>query len=79
MVQFSGRWTLCSKLPEASLVFKPLKADRRIEFISFDSAELVSWDTSILTFLMKNVIDEFSRRKLRNHLTGGYNDSILFG
>ena len=69
MVKFSGRWTLGSELPSDSQVFKPLEADRRIEFISFDSAELVSWDTSILTFLIK-ILDECASRKLRVEMDG---------
>jgi phospholipid/cholesterol/gamma-HCH transport system permease protein len=69
MIKFSGRWTLGSELPSDSQIFKSLEADRRIEFISFDSAELVSWDTSILTFLIK-ILDECSRRKLRVEMDG---------
>jgi phospholipid/cholesterol/gamma-HCH transport system permease protein len=69
MVKFSGRWMLGSELPETALVFKPLEADRRIELISFDSEDLVSWDTSILTFLIK-ILNECSRRKLRIEMDG---------
>ena len=69
MVKFSGRWTLGSELPSVSQVFKSLETDRRIEFISFESAELVSWDTSILTFLIK-ILDECASRKLRVEMDG---------
>jgi phospholipid/cholesterol/gamma-HCH transport system permease protein len=64
LVSLSGRWEIGADLPEASEVFKYLESNRRVEVISFDAAKVVSWDSSLLTFLIK-ILKESSLKKVR--------------
>ena len=68
-VGLSGKWLLNSELPAVEQIFKPLESNPQIESISFESSEIISWDTSILTFLIK-IINECTNRKLRFEMDG---------
>jgi phospholipid/cholesterol/gamma-HCH transport system permease protein len=68
-VTLSGKWLLNSELPAVEQIIKPLESNPHVESISFESSEIVSWDTSILTFLIK-IINESTNRKLRFEMGG---------
>ena len=68
-VELSGKWILNSELPAVEQIFKPLESNSSIESISFESSEIISWDTSILTFLIK-INNECTNRKLRFEMDG---------
>ena len=68
-VTLSGKWLLNPELPAVEQIFKPLESNPHIESISFESSEIISWDTSILTFLIK-IINECTNSKLRLEMDG---------
>jgi phospholipid/cholesterol/gamma-HCH transport system permease protein len=53
VVRFSGRWRLRGGLPSASLIEPELEPAPKVTGIAFETRELSSWDSSILTFLVE--------------------------
>src|SRR5712692_4394811 len=52
LVRLSGAWHLRNGLPSASLVDRELRSAAQVHGIAFDAQELISWDSSVLTFLV---------------------------
>jgi hypothetical protein len=52
-VQLRGTWRLRGGLPSAALVEHELESARQVRDIAFDTRELTSWDSSVLTFLVE--------------------------
>jgi hypothetical protein len=53
LVRLSGAWHLRGGLPSASLVDRELQAATQVRGVAFDAQELISWDSSVLTFLLE--------------------------
>jgi len=58
-ISLAGPWHLKSDVPSASLVRDQLRSVRDVRRVSFDIARLTSWDSGLLTFLVKT--SEFCR------------------
>ena len=52
-VDLAGRWQLGSKLPSMDKLTATLKGPPPLREVAFQAQELISWDTSILTFLLE--------------------------
>jgi phospholipid/cholesterol/gamma-HCH transport system permease protein len=52
-VHLRGTWRLRGGLPSATLFVHELESARQVQAISFDARELISWDSSVVTFLAK--------------------------
>ena len=52
LVRFSGAWRLRGGLPSASLVDRELQSAAQVRGLAFDTKELISWDSSVLAFLV---------------------------
>src|SRR5687768_10638518 len=52
-VRLGGAWRLRSGLPSVALLERELNSAPRVKNISFDAAELQSWDSSVLAFLVE--------------------------
>jgi len=53
LVKLSGDWKITEPLPAASDVEKPLESAKGVRCIAFDTRDLGSWDSGLLTFLIK--------------------------
>lgn len=53
LVRLSGAWRLRGGLPSASLVDRELQSAAQVRGVAFDAQELISWDSSVLTFLVE--------------------------
>jgi phospholipid/cholesterol/gamma-HCH transport system permease protein len=60
-VQLRGTWRLRGGLPPATLVEHELESARQVRDIAFDTRELTSWDSSVLTFLVE--VSELCRQR----------------
>jgi phospholipid/cholesterol/gamma-HCH transport system permease protein len=60
-VQLRGVWRLRVGLPSAALVEHELESARQVRDIAFDTRELTSWDSSVLTFLVE--VSELCRQR----------------
>src|SRR5438132_1306026 len=60
LVRLTGSWRLRDRLPPASEVLKDLGSAPGIHRLSFDTTQVVAWDTGLLTFL-RNLMDESAR------------------
>ena len=60
-VQLRGSWRLRVGLPSAALVEHELESARQVRDIAFDTRELTSWDSSVLTFLVE--VSELCRQR----------------
>jgi phospholipid/cholesterol/gamma-HCH transport system permease protein len=61
LVRLSGAWRLRARFPSASLVDRELRAAAQVRGVAFDAQELISWDSSILTFLVE--LSELCRQR----------------
>ncbi len=61
LVRFSGAWRLRGGLPSASLVDRELRSAAQVRGVAFDAQELISWDSSVLTFLVE--LSELCRQR----------------
>jgi phospholipid/cholesterol/gamma-HCH transport system permease protein len=52
-VQLRGAWRLRGGLPPAALVQDELELARRVRAVAFNAGELISWDSSVLIFLLE--------------------------
>jgi phospholipid/cholesterol/gamma-HCH transport system permease protein len=53
LVRLSGAWRLRGGLPSVSLIERELEPAPKIQNIAFEGRELISWDSSVLTFLVE--------------------------
>jgi phospholipid/cholesterol/gamma-HCH transport system permease protein len=53
VVRLSGAWRLQGGLPSTSLLDRQLQSAAQVRSIAFDAGELISWDSSVLTFLIE--------------------------
>jgi len=53
LVRFSGAWRLRGGLPSASLVDRELRSAVQVRGVAFDAQKLISWDSSVLAFLVE--------------------------
>jgi phospholipid/cholesterol/gamma-HCH transport system permease protein len=53
LVRLSGAWRLRTGLPSAAPLEVQLESARQVRDVIFDTGELVSWDSSVLTFLLQ--------------------------
>ena len=53
VVRLSGTWRLQGGLPSASLLNHQFQSAAHVRSIAFDAGELISWDSSVLTFLIE--------------------------
>jgi phospholipid/cholesterol/gamma-HCH transport system permease protein len=60
-VHLRGSWSLQEGLPSATLFVNELESASQVRSISFDVHELSSWDSSVVTFLIK--ISELCRER----------------
>jgi phospholipid/cholesterol/gamma-HCH transport system permease protein len=60
-VQLRGSWRLRGGLPSVALVEHELESARQVRDIAFDTGELTSWDSSVLTFLVE--VSELCRQR----------------
>src|SRR5215510_2003101 len=60
-VQLRGTWRLRGGLPSATLLEHELESGRQVRGVTFDSRELTSWDSSVLTFLVE--VSELCRQR----------------
>ena len=60
-VQLRGVWRLRGGRPSAALVEHELESARQVRDIAFDTRELTSWDSSVLTFLVE--VSELCRQR----------------
>jgi phospholipid/cholesterol/gamma-HCH transport system permease protein len=60
-VQLRGVWRLRGGRPSAVLVEHELESARQVRNIAFDTRELTSWDSSVLTFLVE--VSELCRQR----------------
>src|SRR5215475_11558620 len=60
-VQLRGIWRLRGGRPSAALVEHELESARQVRDIAFDTRELTSWDSSVLTFLVE--VSELCRQR----------------
>ena len=60
-VELRGSWRLRVGLPSAGLVEQELESARQVRDIAFDTRELTSWDSSVLTFLVE--VSELCRQR----------------
>ncbi|HHO76460.1 MAG TPA: ABC transporter permease [Deltaproteobacteria bacterium] len=56
LIELRGSWEIGGKTPSALDVQEQFNADRTISRIIFDSQRLISWDSTLLTFLIR-IID----------------------
>ena len=61
LVRLSGAWRLRGGFPSASLVDRELRSAAQVRGVAFDAQELISWDSSILTFLVE--LSELCRQR----------------
>ena len=61
LVRFSGAWRLRGGFPSASLVDRELRSAAQVRGVSFDTQELISWDSSVLAFLVE--LSELCRQR----------------
>ncbi len=52
-LNISGEWKLGNLIPSADDIKKQIESRELIKHISFDATRLISWDSSLLAFLMK--------------------------
>jgi phospholipid/cholesterol/gamma-HCH transport system permease protein len=69
LVRLSGAWRLRGGLPSASLIERELEPEPKVRNVAFDSRELTSWDSSVLTFLVE-VSELCRRREIKMDRTG---------
>jgi phospholipid/cholesterol/gamma-HCH transport system permease protein len=60
-IQLRGVWRLRGGRPSAVLVEHELESARQVRDIAFDTRELTSWDSSVLTFLVE--VSELCRQR----------------
>jgi ABC-type transporter Mla MlaB component len=53
LIRFSGDWEINQNMPSALDVYEQVAAQKQIRSINFDSTDLASWDSTLLTFLIK--------------------------
>jgi phospholipid/cholesterol/gamma-HCH transport system permease protein len=51
LVRLYGSWRLRGRLPSASIVDHEFHSTANLRAVAFDTRELISWDSSVLTFL----------------------------
>jgi len=56
-IQLVGSWTLADALPGPEQVEREIASDPPIRRVSFDSAAIADWDTGLLTFLRRLMLD----------------------
>ena len=61
LVRFSGAWRLRGGFPSASLVDRELQSAAQVRGVAFDTKELISWDSSVLAFLVE--LSELCRQR----------------
>jgi len=64
VVRLAGSWKIGQELPTASQVQNQLESEPPVRRIILDARELKSWDSGLLTFLIK-VINQCSREKIQ--------------
>ncbi|UCF93537.1 MAG: ABC transporter permease [Desulfobacterales bacterium] len=63
LLQLRGSWKIGQPIPGADEVQRQLEAGSGIKRISFDAQELTSWDSGLLTFLIK-IMDRGAQAKI---------------
>ena len=61
LVRLSGSWRLQGRLPSASIVDHEFYSTADLRAVAFDTQELISWDSSVLTFLAE--LSELCRKR----------------
>jgi phospholipid/cholesterol/gamma-HCH transport system permease protein len=61
VVRLSGVWRLQGGLPSASLLDRQFQSPAQVRGVAFDAGELISWDSSVLTFLIE--VSDLCRRR----------------
>ena len=56
-IQLVGSWTLADALPGAEEVEREVESGGPVRRVTFDSAGVANWDTGLLTFLRRLVLD----------------------
>jgi phospholipid/cholesterol/gamma-HCH transport system permease protein len=64
LVQFCGSWQIDQQRPGVEDVLKRLENGAELKKIIFDTKELASWDSSLLTFLNR-IIKQCKQRDIR--------------
>jgi phospholipid/cholesterol/gamma-HCH transport system permease protein len=63
-VKLAGAWRLRGGLPSASLLERELEAAPQLKNVAFEAGELISWDSSVLAFLVD--VSELCRQRRIN-------------
>jgi phospholipid/cholesterol/gamma-HCH transport system permease protein len=63
LIQLAGSWKIRNVLPSVSELVKEIKSGAQIKRITFDTKDLIGWDSGLLTFLIK-IIDQCSKSKI---------------
>ncbi len=53
LVRLAGSWTIAEGIPSTAEIAREIESDPRIRRVIFDTENLQSWDSSLLTFLVK--------------------------
>jgi len=69
LVRLAGNWTIGEDLPSVHEVQKQIDSWSGIQHITFDTNELLDWDSGLLTFLIK-AIDQCSQRNVQTDKNG---------
>jgi phospholipid/cholesterol/gamma-HCH transport system permease protein len=63
-VRLAGAWRLRGGLPSASLLERELESAPQLKNVAFEAGQLISWDSSVLAFLVD--VSELCRRRRIN-------------
>jgi phospholipid/cholesterol/gamma-HCH transport system permease protein len=63
LIRFAGSWKMADELPSANEVQRQLEAEAGIQRVTFDSRDISSWDSGLVTFLIK-VIESCSQKRI---------------
>ena len=55
IIVLSGKWDLQDKLPQPSLIRQQFELNPSVKTVSFDSAGITSWDSSLLIFVSRAI------------------------
>jgi phospholipid/cholesterol/gamma-HCH transport system permease protein len=61
LVRLSGSWRSRGRLPSASIVDHEFQSTANLRAVAFDTQELISWDSSVVTFLVE--VSELCRQR----------------
>jgi phospholipid/cholesterol/gamma-HCH transport system permease protein len=53
LISLSGDWKVGNALPSADDIGKQIEAGLRVQRVTFDGRGIASWDSTLLTFLIR--------------------------